>query len=83
VDRAWSGAPPQVVTCTQTGGFPVAVNGNSAALTLYTLARLLGTLANTACTGGSGGSAEPTTAGGSHLAPHTGNVCTGGQSRAT
>ncbi|WP_313347698.1 SdrD B-like domain-containing protein [Stenotrophomonas sp.] len=83
VDRAWSGAPAQVVTCTQTGGYPVAVNGNSAALTLYTLARLQGTLSNTACTGGSGGSAEPTTAGGINLDPNTGNDCTGAQSRAT
>jgi len=83
VDRAWSGAPAQVVTCTQTGGYPVAVNNNSAALTLYTLARLQGTLTNNACTGGSGGSAEPTTAGGINLDPNTGNDCTGGQSRAT
>ena len=83
VDRAWSGAPAQVVTCTQTAGYPVAVNANSATLTLYTLARLQGTLGNTACTGGSGGSAEPNTAGGINLDPNPGNDCTGGTSRAT
>ncbi|WP_145478595.1 SdrD B-like domain-containing protein [Stenotrophomonas rhizophila] len=83
VDRAWNGAAAQVVTCTQTAGYPVAVNANSATLTLHTLARLQGTLANTACTGGSGGSAEPTTAGGINLDPNPGNDCTGGQSRAT
>ncbi|MGH8036289.1 MAG: SdrD B-like domain-containing protein [Stenotrophomonas sp.] len=83
VDRAWSGSPAQVVTCTQTGSYPVAVSGNSATLTLYTLARLQGTLANTACTGGSGGSAEPSTAGGIDLDPNTSNDCTGAQSRAT
>ena len=83
VDRAWNGAVGQVVTCTQTAGYPVAVNANSATLTLHTLARLQGTLANTACTGGSGGSAEPTTAGGINLDPNPGNDCTGGQSRAT
>lgn len=83
VDRAWNGTASQVVTCTQTGGYPVAVNANSAALTLYTLARLQGTLGNTACTGGSGGSAEPTTAGAINLDPNTTNDCTGGSSRAT
>lgn len=82
-DRAWNGTTGQLVTCTQSGGYPVAVNGNSAALTLYTLARLQGTLNNTACTGGSGGSAEPTTAGGIDLDPNTTNDCTGAGSRAT
>ncbi len=83
VDRAWNGSTAQQVVCTQTGGYPVAVNANSAALTLYTLARLQGSLANTACTGGSGGSAEPLTGGGINLDPNTTNDCAGAQSRAT
>lgn len=72
-----------MVTCTQSAAYPVAVSGNSAALTLYTLARLQGTLSNTACTGGSGGSAEPTTGGGISTDPNTTNDCTGAGSRAT
>ena len=83
VDRAWNGVTPQAVTCTQTGGYPVTVNSDSAELTLYTLARLQGTLTNTACTGGSGGSAEPTTSGGVNLDPNPGNDCTGTGSRST
>lgn len=83
VDRAWNGTTGQVVTCTQNTGYPVAVNAPSAILTLSTLARQQGTLANTACTGGSGGSAEPTTGGGINLDPNATNDCVGAQSRAT
>lgn len=83
VDRAWNGSTAQVVACTQTTNYPVAVNAYSQTLTLRTLARLQGTLTNTACTGGSGGSAEPTTGGGINLDPNTSNDCTGASSRST
>jgi large repetitive protein len=83
VDRAWDGTTAQAVTCTQSGSYPVAVNAYSPMLTLNTLARLQGALANTACTGGSGGSAEPTTGGGINLDPNPTNDCTGASSRST
>lgn len=83
VDRAWDGVTAQVVTCTQISGYPIAVNARSSVLTLKTLARLQGTLGNNACTGGSGGSAEPTTGGGINLDPNTTNDCAGAQGRAT
>ena len=83
VDRAWSGTTAQVVSCTQNTGYPIAVNARSATLTLSTLARVQGTLVNNACTGGSSGSAEPTTDGGINLDPNTSNDCADAQSRAT
>jgi len=86
VDRVWDGATAQRVTCElQTGGsrYPVAVNADRI-LTLNTLARTAGaTLTNNACTGGSGGSLEPMTAGDINVDPSTGNDCVGGTSRAT
>lgn len=83
VDRAWNGTTGQVVTCTQNSGYPIAVNAPPVLLLLKTLARQQGTLANTACTGGSGGSAEPTTGGGINLDPNGSNDCASAQSRAT
>jgi len=83
VDRSWDGTIGQVVTCTQDTGYPIAVNADSSELALNTLARLQGTLSNRACTGGSGGSAEPITGGGTDLDPNDTNDCTGATSRAT
>jgi len=83
VDVAWTGSVAQKVTCTLTSLYPVAVDTNRS-LTLNTLARAAATtLTNTACTGGSGGSLEPLTAGGIDIDPSTGNDCTDGTSRAT
>lgn len=82
VDRAWTLGQRQQVSCTSTR-YPLNVNSTSTDLALRTLARTQGTLTNQACTGGSGGSVEPTTAGGINLDPNPGNDCTGGTSRAT
>lgn len=82
-----NGTPPtQSVTCTFNGPYPVNVNqtlsgGN--VLFLTTRAIAAGTLTNTACTGGSGGSAEPDTAGGVNDDPRADNDCTGASARAT
>jgi len=82
-----NGAPPtQTVTCTFNGPYPVNVGqtldgGNR--LFLTTRAITAGTLTNTACTGGSGGSGEPDTADGTNLDPTPGNDCTGATARAT
>lgn len=84
---AASGVPPnQSVLCTFNGPYPVNVNqslsgGN--ALFLTTRAIAAGTLTNTACTGGSGGSGEPQTASGINDDPRADNDCTGATSRAT
>jgi len=81
------GVPPtQSVLCTFNGPYPVNVNqslsgGNR--LFLTTRAITPGTLSNTACTGGSGGSGEPTTASGVNDDPRTDNDCTSASSRAT
>ncbi|WP_353085021.1 SdrD B-like domain-containing protein [Stenotrophomonas sp.] len=83
VDRAWAVGQAQTVTCTLTSGYPVAVNASAPALALQTLARTAGVLRNDACTGGSGGSLEPTTAGGIDRDPNQTNDCAGGESRAT
>ncbi|WP_269789628.1 SdrD B-like domain-containing protein [Stenotrophomonas sp. Iso1] len=73
----------QKVTCDQLTGYSIPNGGSSPKLTLHTLAREAGALQNEACTGGSGGSKEPTTAGGINLDPTTTNDCAGGNSRAT
>jgi uncharacterized repeat protein (TIGR01451 family) len=84
---AASGVPPnQSVLCTFNGPYPVNVNqslsgGNSLFLTTRAIAA--GTLTNTACTGGSGGSGEPETASGINDDPRADNDCTGATSRAT
>ncbi len=78
--------PParQRVTCDlQAGALPLAVDANAPALQLITRARAAGTLTNTACTGGSGGSLEPTTGGGINVDPETGNDCSGAGIRTT
>lgn len=84
---AAAGVPPnQSVLCTFNGPYPVNVNqtlngGN--VLFLTTRAIAAGTLTNTACTGGTGGSGEPSTADGTNLDARTDNDCTGATSRAT
>jgi uncharacterized repeat protein (TIGR01451 family) len=81
------GTPPtQSVTCTFNGPYPVNVNqtlngGNRLFLTTRAIAA--GTLTNTACTGGSGGSGEPDTSDGTNIDPTPGNDCTGASARAT
>ncbi|HZX81085.1 MAG TPA: SdrD B-like domain-containing protein [Lysobacter sp.] len=79
-------APParQAVTCSlNAGSLPLAINANAPALTLITRAVAAGTLTNTACTGGSGGSREPLTGGGLDVDPNTSNDCTGAGVRTT
>jgi len=83
VDRAWAVGQAQRVTCTLITGYPVAVNANAPSLVLQTLARTAGMLRNNVCTGGSGGSVEPTTGGGINRDPNDTNDCAGGESRAT
>jgi uncharacterized repeat protein (TIGR01451 family) len=83
VDRLWDGATAQRITCTLTSGYPVAANTYAPTLTLHTLARGAGTLTNTACTGGSGGSLPPLTSGDINRDPVSGNDCTGSSSRVT
>ncbi|MDP1696856.1 MAG: SdrD B-like domain-containing protein [Xanthomonadaceae bacterium] len=82
-----TGTPPtQSVTCTFNGPYPVNVgqtlNGGNR-LFITTLAITAGTLTNTACTGGSGGSSEPDTSDGTNVDPTPGNDCTGATTRAT
>jgi uncharacterized repeat protein (TIGR01451 family) len=83
VNRAWAAGQAQTVACTLVTGYPVAVNASAPALALQTLARTAGALRNDACTGGSGGSLEPVTAGGINRDPNDTNDCAGGESRAT
>ncbi|MCZ8318952.1 MAG: SpaA isopeptide-forming pilin-related protein [Silanimonas sp.] len=71
---------PQVVTCTYTGTYPVGVGttldgGNALVITTEAVAADTDII-NTACVGGSGGSAEPVTPG-PDLDPNTSNDCTG------
>ena len=85
-------APPpaqQVVVCSlDAGSLPLAVadgagNPLTPALSLVTRARVSGTLTNNACTGGSGGSAEPLTSNGINVDGNTSNDCTGAGVRTT
>ncbi|QGW65137.1 DUF11 domain-containing protein [Lysobacter soli] len=84
-------APParQLVVCSlNAGSLPLAVAngaGNPLApdLVLVTRARAAGTLTNTACTGGSGGSAEPLTGNGVDVDGNTANDCSGAGVRTT
>ncbi|MDR0182051.1 SdrD B-like domain-containing protein [Lysobacter arvi] len=85
-------APPparQVVVCSlNAGSLPLAVangSGNPLApdLVLVTRARAAGDLVNNACTGGSGGSAEPLTGNGIDVDGNTANDCTGAGVRTT
>ena len=84
---AVSGTPPgQSVLCTFNGPYPVNVGqtlsgGN--ALTIVTRAIAAGTLTNTACTGGTGGSGEPDTADGTNQDAEPGNDCSGATARST
>ena len=79
----WSCAPagaPEVVTCTYTGTYPVGVGttldgGNALVITTEAVAADTDII-NTACVGGSGGSAEPVTPG-PDLDPNTSNDCAG------
>ena len=73
----------QRVTCDMVIGYPLASGATSPALVLHTLALESGTLTNTACTGGSGGSRHPITTGGVNLDPNDQNNCAGGSSRST
>jgi uncharacterized repeat protein (TIGR01451 family) len=85
VDNPYA-APParQRVTCNlNAGSLPLAVNANAPQLQIVSRARAAGTLTNTACTGGSGGSVEPLTAGGINVDPETGNDCSGAGTRTT
>ncbi|MCP5339626.1 MAG: DUF11 domain-containing protein [Sinobacteraceae bacterium] len=80
-------APPparQRVTCDlQASELPLAVGADAPSLQLVTRARSAGTLTNTACTGGSGGSIEPHTANSIDIDPNTGNDCSGAGTRTT
>jgi uncharacterized repeat protein (TIGR01451 family) len=73
----------QRVTCDMVVGYPLASGATSPELVLHTLALESGILANTACTGGSGGSRHPITTGGVNLDPNDQNNCAGGSSRST
>ncbi|MEJ1098436.1 MULTISPECIES: SdrD B-like domain-containing protein [unclassified Pseudoxanthomonas] len=78
--------PParQRVTCDlNAGSLPLAVNNNAPQLQIISRARAAGALTNTACTGGSGGSIEPLTAGGLNSDPETDNDCNGDGTRTT
>ena len=71
---------PEVVTCTFTGSYPVGVGttlngGNALVITTEAIAADTD-IVNTACVGGSGGSAEPVTPG-PDLDPNTSNDCAG------
>lgn len=63
VPASYTPGTPQRVTCTlNAGSLPLAVNANAPNLVLQTRARAASaSLANRACTGGSGGSGEPIT----------------------
>ena len=85
VDNPYAVPPArQRVTCDlNAGSLPLAVNTNAPQLQIISRARAAGSLANTACTGGSSGSLEPLTAGGINLDPETGNDCNGAGTRTT
>jgi len=77
-------AVPQTVTCNlAASALPLAPGQTAPPLTITTRAREAGTLTNTACTGGSGGSVEPITGGGSNVDGNPGNDCAGDGSRVT
>ena len=71
---------PEVVTCTFTGTYPVNVgtslNGANALVITTEAVAADANIVNTACVGGSGGSAEPVTPG-PDLDPNTSNDCAG------
>lgn len=79
----------QTVLCSlDPGTLPLAVadgGGNplAPALTIVTRARAAGDLINNACTGGSGGTAEPLTGNGIDVDGNTANDCTGAGVRTT
>lgn len=85
VDNPYAVPPArQRVTCDlNAGSLPLAVNTNAPQLQIVSRARAAGALANTACTGGSGGSLEPLTAGGINSDPETDNDCNGAGTRTT
>lgn len=85
VDNPYAVPPArQRVTCDlNAGSLPLAVNSNAPQLQIVSRARASGTLTNTACTGGSGGSVEPLTAGGLNNDPETDNDCSGDGTRTT
>ena len=72
--------PPELVTCTFTGSYPVGVgttlNGANALVITTEAIAADPDILNTACVGGSGGSAEPVTPG-PDLDPNTSNDCRG------
>ncbi|WP_223675351.1 SdrD B-like domain-containing protein [Novilysobacter selenitireducens] len=75
---------PQTVTCTlEASALPLAAGESAPPLTITTRAREPGTLTNTACTGGSGGSLEPITGGGANVDGNPGNDCSGDGSSST
>ena len=84
VDNPYAVPPArQRVTCDLNAGLPLAVNADAPQLQIISRARASGTLTNTACTGGSGGSVEPLTAGGLNSDPQTDNDCSGDGTRTT
>ena len=85
VDNPYAVPPArQRVTCDlNAGSLPLAVNANAPQLQIISRARASGALTNTACTGGSGGSVEPLTAGGLNSDPETDNDCNGDGTRTT
>ncbi|BDU16637.1 SdrD B-like domain-containing protein [Lysobacter auxotrophicus] len=75
---------PQTVTCTlDASALPLAPGQSAPPLTITTRAREPGTLTNTACTGGSGGTLEPITGGGVNVDGNPGNDCSGDGSGST
>ena len=80
---SWSAPVAQVVTCDlDASRYPLALGASAPVLQLVTRARRSGSLDNQACTGGSGGSIEPTT-GSVDEDRNADNDCAGGGTRTT